>query len=137
MKCTRINPNLLDPSIIEASMEARWRRKQHQIWASATAQKNDLEAAGIAVSHSTVCNWRSGLIPHHFTLMRIAAAGWRALVMYVQAPAMEAGEIASLEREIEEQEQRIRIARRELEARVAALGPVGITGGHAPNVEAQ
>ena len=115
-KSIRINPNLLGQV-----MEDRWRRKQNQIWPSATAQHNDLKAAGVEVSHSTVCNWRTGLIPHHTTMMQIAAAGWRALVMHVQAPAMDAGEIAALEREIDQREKENAVARREIEARLASL----------------
>ncbi|WP_143435466.1 hypothetical protein [Henriciella aquimarina] len=130
MKSTRTNPNLL-----EATMEARWRKKQHQHWPSATAQHNDLKAAGVDVSHSTVCNWRAGLIPHHFTLMLIAAAGWRSIVTYVQAPAMEAGELAALEREIDERTKELTERRRELQARLAEADRLDRTRPHSPDVE--
>lgn len=120
-KSIRKNPNMLDPQKLGSVMEDRWRRKQHHIWPSATAEQNDLQAAGIRVSHSTVCNWRSGLIPHHNTLMRIAASGWSSLVTYVQAPAMNSGEIATLEKEIEQREKANALARREIEARIAII----------------
>ncbi len=116
MNSTRINPNLL-----ESTMEARWRKKQLQQWPTAKVQWADLNAAGIDVSHSTVCNWRGGLLPHYFTLMHIAAAGWRSIVTYVQAPAMDAGDLAALEREIDEEAKRLNERRRELEARLSAV----------------
>ena len=129
--CTRINSNMLEQVI-----SARWVKKQFQHWPTADAQWNALRAAGVDCSYSSVCNWRQGLLPKFETMMKIALAGWVGLVTYVQAPAMQPGELAALRREIDERSKALNERRRELDARLAALDRVDFEGGGASHDEA-